>query len=429
MAIKLISLLSTKISPVLSSNTQLSSIQNSLSTIINPISSIISSITNKPTTIDLSSLSSSLPKLMSLMTSLSASTAKPTLNTDTINTLMQTLQPLLQSANGTSSINQSQLLQSLPTVVNSITTLINSLGNQGNVSDSVSSAITAVKPLLTILAGASSNTDVSQIVSTLSKIIDIAQPIIQVAGSATSGNVDFGDIAKGATQALMPLLASIDTGNSKIDMALLQKALPSVIGSVTTLVGTLTKANEGNIPETISGVIKGISPLLKLLADSGSLDTDQVTTVNTVYNLLNSVKAIIDFTSNPSLLTLSSDLNNIIDSLKPVIAVLDQKGDFSNLLDNVHIPDLGDLLGSLSKPSTDQSHDSNSSTTTSLPNLSDLLSNASGLGQIDLSTIAPQLGDAANKIAGLLTGNIPELITTLPLTAPVLDLNTPTSYV
>ncbi|RKG40178.1 MULTISPECIES: phage tail family protein [Acinetobacter] len=429
MAIKLISLLSTKISPVLSSNTQLSSIQNSLSTIINPISSIISSITNKPTTIDLSSLSSSLPKLMSLMTSLSASTAKPTLNTDTINTLMQTLQPLLQSVNGTSSINQSQLLQSLPTIVNSITTLINSFGNQGNVSDSVSSAITAVKPLLTILAGASSNTDVSQIVSTLSKIIDIAQPIIQVAGSATSGNVDFGDIAKGATQALMPLLASIDTGNSKIDMALLQKALPSVIGSVTTLVGTLTKANEGNIPETISGVIKGISPLLKLLADSGSLDTDQVTTVNTVYNLLNSVKAIIDFTSNPSLLTLSSDLNNIIDSLKPVIAVLDQKGDFSNLLDNVHIPDLGDLLGSLSKPSTDQSHDSNSSTTTSLPNLSDLLSNASGLGQIDLSTIAPQLGEAANKIAGLLTGNIPELITTLPLTAPVLDLNTPTSYV
>ena len=429
MAIKLISLLSTKISPVLSSNTQLSSIQNSLSTIINPISSIISSITNKPTTIDLSSLSSSLPKLMSLMTSLSASTAKPTLNTDTINTLMQTLQPLLQSANGTSSINQSQLLQSLPTVVNSITTLINSFGNQGNVSDSVSSAITAVKPLLTILAGASSNTDVSQIVSTLSKIIDIAQPIIQVAGSATSGNVDFGDIAKGATQALMPLLASIDTGNSKIDMALLQKALPSVIGSVTTLVGTLTKANEVNIPETISGVIKGISPLLKLLADSGSLDTDQVTTVNTVYNLLNSLKAIIDFTNNPSLLTLSSDLNNIIDSLKPVIAVLDQKGDFSNLLDSVHIPDLGDLLSNLSKPSTDQSHDSNSSTTTSLPNLSDLLSNASGLGQIDLSTIAPQLGEAANKIAGLLTGNIPELITTLPLTAPVLDLNTPTSYV
>ena len=429
MAIKLISLLSTKISPVLSSNTQLSSIQNSLSTIINPISSIISSITNKPMTIDLSSLSSSLPKLMSLMTNLSSSTAKPTLNTDTINTLMQTLQPLLQSTNGTSSINQSQLLQSLPTVVTSITTLINSLNKQANVSDSVSSAITAVKPLLTILAGASSNTDVSQIVSTLSKIIDIAQPIIQVAGSATSGNLDFGDIAKGATQALMPLLASIDTGNSKIDMALLQKALPSVIGSVTTLVGTLTKANEGNIPETISGVIKGISPLLKLLADSGSLDTDQVTTVNTVYNLLNSLKAIIDFTNNPSLLTLSSDLNNIIDSLKPVIAVLDQKGDFSNLLDSVHIPDLGDLLSNLSKPSTDQSHDSNSSTTTSLPNLSDLLSNASGLGHIDLGSIAPELCETVGKIAGLLTGNIPELITTLPLTAPVLDLNTPTPYV
>lgn len=429
MAIKLISLLSTKISPVLSSNTQLSSIQNSLSTIINPISSIISSITNKPMTIDLSSLSSSLPKLMSLMTNLSSSTAKPTLNTDTINTLMQTLQPLLQSTNGTSSINQSQLLQSLPTVVTSITTLINSLNKQANVSDSVSSAITAVKPLLTILAGASSNTDVSQIVSTLSKIIDIAQPIIQVAGSATSGNLDFGDIAKGATQALMPLLASIDTGNSKIDMALLQKALPSVIGSVTTLVGTLTKANEGNIPETISSVIKGISPLLKLLADSGSLDTDQVTTVNTVYNLLNSLKAIIDFTNNPSLLTLSSDLNNIIDSLKPVIAVLDQKGDFSNLLDSVHIPDLGDLLSNLSKPSTDQSHDSNSSTTTSLPNLSDLLSNASGLGHIDLGSIAPELCETVGKIAGLLTGNIPELITTLPLTAPVLDLNTPTPYV
>ncbi|RFS29237.1 hypothetical protein DYI81_12720 [Acinetobacter sp. SWAC5] len=429
MAIKLISLLSTKISPVLSSNTQLSSIQNSLSTIINPISSIISSITNKPMTIDLSSLSSSLPKLMSLMTNLSSSTAKPTLNTDTINTLMQTLQPLLQSTNGTSSINQSQLLQSLPTVVTSITTLINSLNKQANVSDSVSSAITAVKPLLTILAGASSNTDVSQIVSTLSKIIDIAQPIIQVAGSATSGNLDFGDIAKGATQALMPLLASIDTGNSKIDMALLQKALPSVIGSVTTLVGTLTKANEGNIPETISGVIKGISPLLKLLADSGSLDTDQVTTVNTVYNLLNSLKAIIDFTNNPSLLTLSSDLNNIIDSLKPVIAVLDQKGDFSNLLDSVHIPDLGDLLSNLSKPSTDQSHDSNSSTTTSLPNLSYLLSNASGLGHIDLGSIAPELCETVGKIAGLLTGNIPELITTLPLTAPVLDLHTPTPYV
>lgn len=429
MAIKLISLLSTKISPVLSSSSQLSNIQNSLSTIINPISSIISSITNKPTTIDLSSLSSSLPKLMSLMTSLSTSSTKPTLNTDTINTLMQTLQPLLQSTNGSSSINQNQLLQSLPTVVNSITTLMNSFSKQGNVSDSVTSAITAVKPLLAILAGASSNTDVTQIVSTLNKVLEIAQPIIQIAGSATSGNLDFGDIAKGATQALMPLLASIDTSNSKIDMALLQKALPSVIGSVTTLVGTLTNASEGNIPETISGVIKGINPLLKLLADSGSLDTDQVTTVNTVYNLLSSVKTIIDFTSNPSLLTLSTDLNNIIDSLKPVIAVLDQKGDFSNLLDGVHIPDLGELLGSLSKPSTDQSHDSNGSTTTTLPNLSDLLSNASGLGHIDLSAIAPELSATVGKITGLLTGNIPELITALPMTAPVLDLNTPTAYV
>lgn len=429
MAIKLISLLSTKISPVLSSSSQLSNIQNSLSTIINPISSIISSITNKPTTIDLSSISSSLPKLMSLMTSLSTSSTKPTLNTDTINTLMQTLQPLLQSTNGSSSINQNQLLQSLPTVVNSITTLMNSFSKQGNVSDSVTSAITAVKPLLAILAGASSNTDVTQIVSTLNKVLEIAQPIIQIAGSTTSGNLDFGDIAKGATQALMPLLASIDTSNSKIDMALLQKALPSVIGSVTTLVSTLTNASEGNIPETISGVIKGINPLLKLLADSGSLDTDQVTTVNTVYNLLSSVKTIIDFTSNPSLLTLSTDLNNIIDSLKPVIAVLDQKGDFSNLLDGVHIPDLGELLGSLNKPSTDQIHDSNSSTTITLPNLSDLLSNASGLGHIDLSAISPELSATVGKIAGLLTGNIPELINTLPMTAPVLDLNTPTAYV
>ena len=195
------------------------------------------------------------------------------------------------------------------------------------------------------------------------------------------------------------------------------------------VVGTLTNASEGNIPKTIPGVSKGITPLIKLLADSGSLDTDQVTTVNTVYNLLNSVKTIIDFTSNPSLLTLSTDLNNIIDSLKPVIAVLDQKGDFSNLLDGVHIPDLGELLGSLSKPSTDQSHDSNGSTTTTLPNLSDLLSNASGLGHIDLSAIAPELSATVGKIAGLLTGNIPELITTLPMTEPVLDLNTPTAYV
>ncbi len=45
-------------------------------------------------------------------------------------------------------------------------------------------------------------------------------------------------------------------------MEQLSHALPTVIGSVTNRVTAISSANQGNIPETISGVIKGLNPLL-----------------------------------------------------------------------------------------------------------------------------------------------------------------------
>jgi hypothetical protein len=417
-----------KISSVLSPKFQLSS----LTDLIKPaISSLINS-TDKSSPIDLSSLAGSLPSMIHMISNLTSSSSKPALNAETLNILMQTLQPLLQSLNGSSSTSQTQLLQSLPTVIKSITSLMTNFDGQTNSSESISNAITALKPLLTQLAASNTNTDTAQIVSTLNKVLAMAQPIIQIAGTGTSSNADLADIAKVAAQSLMPLLASINTGNSNIDMAMLQKALPSVIGSVTALISTLTQANSNNIPETISGVLKGVNPLLKLLAESGSLDTSQTETVNAVYNVLNSVKTVLDLVNNPSLLTLSADLNKVLDSFKPVVEMLDQKGDFSDLLSSVQIPNLGDLLGSIHSSAqketgsaTDQTSDIDLA---ALPNLSDLISGSSQMGNIDLSQISSQLTGAVHKVAGIMplaSGDL-SILTQL---IPSIEITQPAPYI
>lgn len=430
MALKFTSLFAAapKISSVLSPKLQLSS----LSDLIKPAIGSLISNTAKSSSIDLSSLAGSLPSIINMISSLSSGGSKPALNAETLNTLMQTLQPLLQSLNSSSSTSQAQLLQSLPTVVKTITSLINGFNGQTDVSENTASAITALKPLLAQLAASNTNTDTAQIISTLNKVLAIAQPIIQITGTLNAGNADMGDIAKIAAQSLMPLLASIDTGSSNIDMAMLQKALPSVIGSVTALVSTLTQANGSNIPETISGMLKGINPLLKLLAESGSLDSSQTETVNAIYNVLNSVKTMLDFVNNPSLLTLSADLNNVLSSLKPVVDMLGQKGDFSNLLGNAQMPDLGDLLSSIPSSgqkdigsSTDQIPDLNFGT---LPNLSDLISGSSQMGNIDLSQISSQLTSAAHKLTGIMPLASGDLSALTQLTQGI-EISQPVPYV
>ena len=182
--------------------------------------------------------------------------------------------------------------------------LLSSTNNQGNLPDNINSAVNAIKPLLAMLGSATGATDSTQIINTLSQVLEYAQPIIQMIGSSSSGNIDFGQIAQGATSALLPLLASIDKDNSSIDMEQLSHALPTVIGSVTNLVTAISSANQGNIPETISGVIKGLNPLLDLLAKSDVINTDQAQTVKAIYDVLNSVSTILDVVNNPSLLTL-----------------------------------------------------------------------------------------------------------------------------
>lgn len=250
---------------------------------------------------DFSALTKSLPQVISTIQSLTSNNG---LNSDALKTLMTTLQPLLQNlGSNAGSTEMNQLVQSLPTIVNSLQSLLSSTNNQGNLPDNINSA-NAIKPLLAMLGSATGATDSTQIINTLSQVLEYAQPIIQMIGSSSSGNIDFGQIAQGATSALLPLLASIDKDNSSIDMEQLSHALPTVIGSVTNLVTAISSANQGNIPETISGVIKGLNPLLDLLAKSDVINTDQAQTVKAIYDVLNSVSTILDVVNNPSLLTL-----------------------------------------------------------------------------------------------------------------------------
>lgn len=446
MTIKSLSALTSKLSSALSPAFQLNSASaqlklnsTALSSLLNPekISSTLSNLFSaasapKSSAIDLSSLTNSLPKIMDLMQSILANQTSSS-NSNTLNTLMQALQPLLHSLSGTGSAQQGELLQALPAVVNSVQTLISSFNGQSNLPDNLSSALTAIKPLLNVLSSAAANTDAAQIISTLNQVLEHVQPLIQAAGSIAAGHADLGDIAQGAAQALMPLLASIDTGTANIDMAKLQQALPAVIGSVTTLIATLTQANQGNIPETISGVIKGINPLLKILENSGALDSTQADTVHKVYDVLNSVKTVLDFVNDPSLLTLSKDLNQVIDSLKPVIAMIDQKGDFSALLDHIEIPDLSSLLTGAYKPellagSTKSAlGDLLNRTENHLPNTSDLFQNTSSLGTINLSDLIPQA--PASAAAPNTAQTAPQDYTALPNPAVQLDLEQAAHYI
>ncbi|OTG91818.1 hypothetical protein [Acinetobacter sp. ANC 3813] len=440
MAIKSISSLTAKLNAVLNPALQLAIPVVPLN-LSSAISSLISSVTlPKNSTINLSGLSTSLPKIMDMLSSLSAqSNAGGTATA--LNSIMQTLQPLLQSLNSsTSSAQKADLLQSLPTVVNSMQTLVSSFTAQKDIPINISSALTAIKPLLSILSSADSNSDVTKLISTLNQVLEIAQPMIQ---NISSGHADLGTLAQSAAQALMPLLTSINTGNSNIDMAKLQLALPAVVGSITTLVTALTQANQGNIPETISAVIKGINPLLKVLENSGSLDSSQADTVHKVYDVLNSVKTILDFVNEPSLLTLSSDLNHVIDSLKPVIAMMDQKGDLSALLDHIEIPDLSGLLADAHKPELISDSIQNAlqsisnPSTQELPNISELLQNLNiNTGAISLSQINHQaVADTSTAVSttsgtDTATGaSTTQNINTLPAAAMHLDLDQSLLYV
>ena len=352
---------------------------------------------------DFSALTKSLPQVISTIQSLTSNNG---LNSDALKTLMTTLQPLLQNlGSNAGSTEMNQLVQSLPTIVNSLQSLLSSTNNQGNLPDNINSAVNAIKPLLAMLGSATGATDSTQIINTLSQVLEYAQPIIQMIGSSSSGNIDFGQIAQGATSALLPLLASINKDNSSIDMEQLSHALPTVIGSVTNLVTAISSANQGNIPETISGVIKGLNPLLDLLAKSDVINTDQAQTVKAIYDVLNSVSTILDVVNNPSLLTLSTDLNQVIDSLKPVIALMDSNGEATQFLDQLTIPNIGDLLGNLAPEKidfgsfTDQFNQLTENLSGQLPNISDLLENlGSAQGDFDISTIIPSIKDTIGNI-------------------------------
>ena len=94
------------------------------------------------------------------------------------------------------------------------------------------------------MSNASSDLDIGAITNLLSGLI------------SNSGNIDTGTIAQTVTQSLMPLLASIDTGNSSINMEQLTEVLPTIVGSVTTLVSAISSAGSGNVPDTIADVLK-----------------------------------------------------------------------------------------------------------------------------------------------------------------------------
>lgn len=253
-----------------------------------------------------------------------------------------------------------------------------------------------------LMSNASSDLDIGAITNLLSGLI------------SNSGNIDTGTIAQTVTQSLMPLLASIDTGNSSIDMDQLTQVLPTVVGSVTTLVSAISSAGSGNVPDTIADVLKGINPLLNLLANSDVLDADQAEIVNTLYDVLNGVQVVLDFVNNPLLLTLSSDLNNVITALKPVIALIDSEGQFSDLLDGVQFPEIGDLLGSLGSgvPSLDglgldAFTDSlgnlvGNNSSLQLPDLSELISGISNTDtatNISITEILPTIKETITNIS------------------------------
>lgn len=412
MAIKSLSSLSSKLSSVLSPSLQLSTISSTVSNLLNPLKPL-TNITDTLTgllgnlggtkSFDFSALTKSLPQVISTIQSLTSNNG---LNSDALKTLMTTLQPLLQNlGSNAGSTEMNQLVQSLPTIVNSLQSLLSSTNNQGNLPDNINSAVNTIKPLLAMLGSATGATDSTQIINTLSQVLEYAQPIIQMIGSSSSGNIDFGQIAQGATSALLPLLASINKDNSSIDMEQLSHALPTVIGSVTNLVTAISSANQGNIPETISGVIKGLNPLLDLLAKSDVINTDQAQTVKAIYDVLNSMSTILDVVNNPSLLTLSTDLNQVIDSLKPVIALMDSNGEATQFLDQLTIPNIGDLLGNLAPEKidfgsfTDQFNQLTENLSGQLPNISDLLENlGSAQGDFDISTIIPSIKDTIGNI-------------------------------
>ncbi|EXA66770.1 hypothetical protein J504_1341 [Acinetobacter baumannii 348935] len=253
-----------------------------------------------------------------------------------------------------------------------------------------------------LMSNASSNLDIGAITDLLSGLI------------SNSGNIDAGTIAQTVAQSLMPLLASIDTGNSSIDMNQLTQVLPTVVCSVTTLVSAISSAGSGNVPDTIADVLKGINPLLNLLANNDVLDADQAEIVNTLYDVLNGVQVVLDFVNNPSLLTLSSDLNNVITALKPVIALIDSKGQFSDLLDGVQCPEIGDLLGSLGSgvPSLDglgldaftDSVDNlvGNNSSLQLPDLSELISGISNTDtatNISITEILPTIKETITNLS------------------------------
>jgi len=253
-----------------------------------------------------------------------------------------------------------------------------------------------------LMSNASSDLDIGAITNLLSGLI------------SNSGNIDTGTIAQTVTQSLMPLLASIDTGNSSIDMDQLTQVLPTVVGSVTTLVSAISSAGSGNVPDTIADVLKGINPLLNLLANSDVLDADQAEIVNSLYDVLNGVQVVLDFVNNPLLLTLSSDLNNVITALKPVIALIDSEGQFSDLLDGVQFPEIGDLLGSLGSgvPSLeglglDAFTDSlgnlvGNNSSLQLPDLSELISGISNTDtatNISITEILPTIKETITNIS------------------------------
>lgn len=439
MAIKSLSALTSKLSSVLTPSLQLSTITTTVSNLLAPLktSTITDSLTGllgnigSTKSFDFSALTKALPQVISTIQNLTSNTGS---NSDVLKTLMSTLQPLLQNlGNSSSSTEMNQLVQSLPTIVKSLQGLIGSAGNQGNLPENVSSAIKAIQPLLDLLGNASGSSDSTQIIETLKQVLQYAQPIIELVGNIGSGDIDYGKLAQGATSALLPLLASINKGDSSIDMDQLTHVLPTVVGSVTNLVSAISKANQGNIPETISGVIKGLNPLLDILAKSDVIDADQAQTVKAVYDVLNSVSTILDFANNPSLLTLSSDLNNVIDSLKPVIALMDSSGEASQFLDNINIPNIGDLLANLVPEKIDLGSLSDKfgqigdTITGSLPDISELLQNVGGSsGNFDISTLVPSISEAL--------GPILYPISTLPIdhtttSLNLLDLNTTQSYV
>ena len=124
MAIKSLNALTSKLSSALSPAFQLNSASaqlklnnTALSSLLNPekISSTLSNLFSaasapKSSAIDLSSLTNSLPKIMDLMQSILANQTSSS-NSNTLNTLIQTLQPLLHSLSGTGSAQQGEVLQ------------------------------------------------------------------------------------------------------------------------------------------------------------------------------------------------------------------------------------------------------------------------------------------------------------------------------